>query len=101
MKRSIAATVLVLAALTGCGSTPSTPAPATPSSMAAVIPTPVASRAANVASPMTADLCSPGRDMGCGTPDAECATNRLGKQFVLGGVVYTCKEPKPYAWRRD
>jgi hypothetical protein len=33
-----------------------------------------------------------------GYPGGHCATNRLGKYFIKDGVVYTCKEPKPYRW---
>ncbi|MEV4510753.1 hypothetical protein AB0K00_17495 [Dactylosporangium sp. NPDC049525] len=98
MKPSFAAAVLLVAVLSGCGSDPS-PAPATPSTPVAA-PTSGSTSGGNTASPMVANLCSPGKDMGCGTPDAECSTNRLGKQFVLDGVVYTCGGEKPYKWRR-
>lgn len=95
MKRSAAAVVAAVA-LSGCAPTrtPSAPPAAPPPSAAAAV-------SGNVASPMLANLCAPGRDMGCGTPDAECSTNRLGRRFVHDGVVYTCRSPKPYAWRRD
>jgi hypothetical protein len=94
MKRSIAAVFFVVA-LSGCASKPTTtPAPVAPAP--SVAPTSAASStAATVANP-----CAPGKDMGCGTPDAECSTNRLGKQFILDGVVYTCGGEKPYKWRR-
>lgn len=83
-----ATTAVIAAVLSGCGSDPA-PEPATPPSVAA-----------SSATPAIANPCSLGEDMGCGTPDAACATNRLGKQFALDGVVYTCRAPKPYAWRR-
>lgn len=94
MKPMLATAAALLVVLSGCASKP-TPAPAAPSTRA-VAPTSAGSSAA----PVVANPCAPGKDMGCGTPDAECSTNRLGKQFVLDGVVYTCREPKPYAWRR-
>lgn len=93
MKRTLTAAVL-LAALSACGTDPAPAPAATPTP--AVAPTSAASSAA----PVVANPCTPGKDTGCGTPDADCSTNRLGKQFVADGIVYTCKEPKPYAWRR-
>ena len=40
-------------------------------------------------------------DIGSGTPNAQCATSRLGKSFVKDDVTYTCSTPKPYRWRSD
>ena len=40
-------------------------------------------------------------DLGSGTPNAQCATPRLGKSFQKNGKRYTCKGPKPYRWRLD
>jgi hypothetical protein len=40
-------------------------------------------------------------DLGAGTPNAACATSRLGKSFVKDGVTYTCQGPEPYAWRTN
>jgi len=95
MKSSIL-TAALLVALSGCGSDP-----ATPSTPTVPAPSVAPTSAASSTGPAVANPCTPGEDMGCGTPDAACSTNRLGRQFVLDGVVYTCKEPKPYAWRRD
>jgi hypothetical protein len=44
--------------------------------------------------------CKVGKDAGCGTPNASCASNRVGLSFIKNGVTYTCKGPKPYRWRR-
>jgi hypothetical protein len=76
------AAVLVIGALIvgGCGANPS-PAPIS-------VP------------PPTLPIASPARDFGAGTPGTFCATNRLGKRFTKDGVVYVCKGPKPYRWRR-
>ncbi len=90
MKRTFAA-VALLAALSACSSNPTPVAPSTP---------PVAPTSAAGSAPAVANPCDPAKDMGCGTPDVECATNRLGKQFVADGVVYTCGGEKPYHWRR-
>lgn len=55
----------------------------------------------------TADAdITPGRadpmiDRGAGTPGAFCATSRLGKYFMKGGIKYTCQGPKPYRWRKS
>lgn len=38
-------------------------------------------------------------DLGCGTPNAGCATSRLGKFFVVKGKTYMCSGPRPYRWR--
>lgn len=42
----------------------------------------------------------PVTDVGTGKPGAFCAISRLGASFTKNGVVYTCKGPKPYRWRR-
>lgn len=39
-------------------------------------------------------------DLNSGKPNAFCATSRLGKQFKKNGVIYECKGPKPYKWRK-
>jgi hypothetical protein len=51
--------------------------------------------------PTPTDEAVPSADLGAGTPGAGCSTNRLGKHFTSGGIRYTCKGPKPYAWRSD
>jgi hypothetical protein len=43
--------------------------------------------------------CIPDRDLGCGTPDAKCATNRLNKFFIIDGKGYMCSGPRPFRWR--
>jgi hypothetical protein len=44
--------------------------------------------------------CDYKKDMGCGIPNAHCARSRVGLNFMKADVVYTCKGPKPYKWRR-
>jgi len=94
----LAATLALTVALGGCAATPA----ARPSPSAPVSSAPASTRTALIESGDLADSmqCSPQRDGGCGTPDAQCATNRLGKWFTVDGMRYTCKAPKPYRWRR-
>lgn len=82
-KRPAIASLAVLAALAvGCGSVQDNqPEPAAPL-------------------PMSSEAV-PANDLGAGTPGAPCATSRLGKRFTLDGVVYVCKGPKPYTWRKE
>jgi hypothetical protein len=96
MRSTFAAAVLFVAVLSGCASDPVKPAPTLPPNFFASPSAVVASNGVTVGNP-----CSPRIDRGCGSPDAGCATNRLGRQFVRDGVVYTCSTPEPYAWRRD
>lgn len=64
-------------------------------------PTPAGTRApaASPAAKLRPSEAQPGVDAGAGTPNAPCATNRLGMWFEKDGVTYTCKGPAPYRWR--
>lgn len=95
----LAATIVLAAALTGCGSTAPRPAPAKAPAVAATTARPSLSASPTPSPTRTAVIQSEDLDVSY-TPGAYCSTSRLGKTFVKDGKTYTCKAPKPYRWRR-